>query len=97
METKSKTIPTLVVNGKDFKAIAYEKVAQYTLHGRRQGMKVASDSGVETGEDELTFTDGPKVVHFRRRWSLETAERKIRYVVADRSDRFDLKFTIYFK
>lgn len=100
METdiyKPKKTPTIVVNHKDFYALAYTKIASYTIHGKRLGRKVAGKNAQPISENEVVFLGSPKEIIFRERWTFSKVTRKVRYIQGDRTDRFDIRFIIYFK
>ena len=94
---KPRRTPTIVVGEKDFNALAYTKVASYTLHGKRMGRKVVGKKAQPLSENEAIFLGSPKTIIFRKRWSFSKVMRRVRYIQGDRSDRFDIRFTIYFK
>lgn len=93
---KAKT-KTIVVGYRDFEKIAYRKVYQFVLHGKRLARRVLPETGQEIGENRVIFTGEPKELTFRRRFTAKRCTRSLRYIIADNSDRYDLKMELYFK
>ena len=96
MELERMATPTFAVGRNDFRAIAYQRVSMYEIHGRK-GLKVVPDNAQEIGENTVVFPKGPKSIIFRKKFTAKTVERQVRYITADNSNRYDLVFTIYFK
>ena len=94
---KPKKTPTIVVNATDFFALAYERAASYTIRGARKGKRMAGNKAQPLSENEVVFLGSPKEIKFRKRWSFSTVKREVRYIMGDRSDRFNILFTIFFK
>ena len=86
----------MAVGSKAFDAIAYQRISEFRIHGRR-GLKIVPETAQEIGENTVVFPNGPEEIIFRKRFTGKTAVRKVRYITADNSDRYDLVFTIYFK
>lgn len=83
--------PTLVVSGRDFETLG--AVSQYVIHGRR-GLRIVPKVAQEIGENEVIFPNGPREIIFRKRFSRKTVKREVRFITADNSERYDLKFIV---
>ena len=94
-EERKQVTPTLVVNRQEFRDLC-AGIGQLVIHGRR-GLKIAPPIAQEFGENEVIFPDGPKEILFRLRFTRRKILRKVRFITADNSDRFDIRFYVNLK
>ena len=73
------------VDAATFNAMLYKKQWTYTMPLRKRYAKFIPHQAFLVGENECLVLDGPKVIRFRKRWSLKTVERNIRmtYIIND--------------
>lgn len=67
-----------VVDAETFGKLRDKKQFEYRMPVRRRYMKFIPSKGFMISDDECLLAEGPKVIRFRKRWSLQAVELKVR-------------------